>query len=80
MNKYQVVMPNGDIANVAADKMENVDGDLKFYVANVQVGEFRYWQAWNLVPAPETVDPAAVIRALEAAVQVPPPSQWKADQ
>lgn len=71
MNKYQVVMPNGDIAAVAADKMENVDGDLKFYVNNVQVGEFRYWQAWNLIPAEEkvTADPAAVMRALEAAVQ-----------
>ena len=49
MNKYQVVMPNGDIAKIAADRMENSEGDLRFFVGNEQVGEFRYWHAWNLL-------------------------------
>lgn len=49
MNKYQLVMPNGDFMAVAADRMENVDGDLKFFQGNTVVGEARYWQAWSLV-------------------------------
>ena len=49
MNRYQIVMPNGDIIGVTADRMDNNDGDLKFYVKNAVVGEARYWQAWTLI-------------------------------
>jgi hypothetical protein len=50
MNKYQIAIPpNGDLMQVAADRMENVDGDLKFFQGNTVVGEARYWQAWTMI-------------------------------
>lgn len=50
MNKYQIAIPpNGDVMQVAADRMENIDGDLKFFQGNTVVGEARYWQAWALI-------------------------------
>lgn len=49
MNKYQVVMPNGDILGITADRMQNNDGDLAFFQGSTVVGEARYWQAWSLI-------------------------------
>lgn len=77
MNKYQVVMPNGDIAVVAADRMENKDGDLSFFVKNEAVGEFRYWHAWNLVETitvqeTKTPPPKVDASALRDLVSGPP--------
>lgn len=68
MNKYQIAIPpNGDVMQVAADRMENVDGDLKFFQGNTVVGEVRYWQAWTLIgqvgedqPAKANREPHAV--------------------
>lgn len=49
MNRYQVVMPNGDILAICAEKLEDVDGSLNFTNGSEKVGEVTKWIGWSLV-------------------------------
>lgn len=78
MNRYQIVMPNGDIMGVVADRMTNTDGDLAFYIADKVIGEARYWHAYSLVGTVEEPAKKAIacgtLEQLDAALaaNVPP--------
>lgn len=51
MNKYQVVMPNGDILGISADRVVDEDGALNFYSGNDKVGEIKHWIGWSSASA-----------------------------